>query len=91
MRDVEIVTPCVFDGAADAVEERRPVLDGASASDMRDERRGDDGEPAERRRVRASRGPHHDAFALVWLGHWLLDLEHAADGLVGPVTDLACR
>ena len=36
-------------------------------------------------------GLHHDAFALVWLGHWLLDLEHAADGLVGPVADLARR
>ena len=24
----------------------------------------------------------------MWLGHWLLDLEHAADGLVGPVADL---
>ena len=89
VRDVDIVT-ARFDALADAVEERRPVLDGASAADMRDERRamtvGLLSDVAY-----AHDGLHHDAFALVWLGHWLLDLEHAADDLVGPVADLARR
>ena len=89
MRDVEIVT-ARFDALADAVEERRPVLDGASAGEMRDERRAMTVSLLSDVAC-AHDGPHHDAFALVWLGHWLLDLEHAADDLVGPVADLANR
>ena len=34
-------------------------------------------------------GHHHDAFALVWLGHWLRDLEQAADDLAAPGAELA--
>ena len=30
-----------------------------------------------------------DAFAIVWLGQWLLDLEQIADGLAQPVAELA--
>jgi hypothetical protein len=89
VRDVEIVT-ARFDALADAVEERRPVFDGAPAGDMRDERRAMTVSLLSDVAC-AHGGPHHDAFALVWLGHWLLDLEHAADDLVGPVGDLARR
>jgi hypothetical protein len=30
-----------------------------------------------------------DAFTLVWIGHWLVDLDQAADRLRAPVNALA--
>jgi uncharacterized membrane protein YccC len=86
VRDVEVVA-ARFDAIADAVDQRRPVLDRASADKMCDDRRTmtvrllND--------VTCAQERHGDAFALVWLGHWLLDLEHAADDLIDPVADLS--
>jgi uncharacterized membrane protein YccC len=88
VRDVDAITHR-FEVVAAAVEVRKPLRDGDAPDGLAGERRAMAVELLDDVATAGREEPHDDAFALVWLGHWLIDLEHAADALAAPVADLA--
>jgi hypothetical protein len=83
--DVDIVI-ARFGDVADAVDRRRAL---ANAPNTGSDRRAVACGLLTRDATSANEERRDDAFAVVWLGHWLLDLEQIADALAQPVAELA--